>query len=77
MGKDSVAMLNLAIRGNKANEALIEFNTNYIYYDGGLVHTVNLLVMAEVRSTDKVWLILNAMDPSQKNVTVPTPTHAG
>lgn len=47
MGKDSVAMLNLAIRGKKADEALD--NHVQLYYEGVLVHTVNLLVMAKVR----------------------------
>lgn len=47
VGKDSVAMLNLAIRGKKADEALIKFSG--CYYEGFLVHTVNLLVMAKVR----------------------------
>lgn len=31
-GKDSVAVINLAIRGNKADEALIIFSYEEIYY---------------------------------------------
>lgn len=50
MGKDSVAMLNLAIRGKKADEALDNHvQRRLLYYEGVLVHTVNLLVMAKVR----------------------------
>lgn len=48
MGKDSVAMLNFAIRVKKTDEALIKFSGGSYSptYEGVLVHTVNLLIMA-------------------------------